>query len=169
MSGVVKKHWTLPELRRADEALTKALPMSLFDTLADVTASDVANESVALALRLAGQENGHPELQGQASVTLPMVCQRCLEPMRFELVATVKAAFLQDEGESVAEGFDAWLVPEAGVVLRDVIEEALLMALPLAPKHADADCEVRVDPVAVEKSSEKRSPFAGLRKMLDEQ
>jgi uncharacterized protein len=48
------------------------------------------------------------------------------------------------------------------VSLATLIEEELLLALPLAPMHRDSDCVARSEPQA----ETRQKPFAGLRDLM---
>ncbi len=96
-----------------------------------------------------------------AEVTVPLRCQRCLETVDvlvsvnrdFRFVATEAEAELEDE-----ESEEDILVNDADFSLHDLIEDELIMALPMIPMHDE--CE---PPVALKE--EKVSPFAILSQL----
>lgn len=110
------------------------------------------------------QGESRPRLGGEpqlwlhltAQVILPLRCQRCLETVDttisveqdFRFVATEAEAELEDE-----ESEEDVLVNDADFSLHGLIEDELLMALPMVPMHDE--CE---PPVALKE--EKVSPFA---------
>lgn len=103
---------------------------------------------------------------GQIRAVLPLVCQRCLEA--FELVVETPVKILFGEAGDVADnaGFDAWEVDEAAIVLQDVVEESIVMALPLAPLHdSDTACGVLAEQIP-ETGPEKTLPFADLKSWM---
>lgn len=98
----------------------------------------------AVEWRVAGQSQpvaGGPAecwlvLQAQTSAWL--TCQRCLQPMALPLAVDVRIRFVQ--GEAEAEALDAEseedvLALQRTFDLRSLIEDELLLALPLVPRH----------------------------------
>src|SRR5688500_5976685 len=67
----------------AGSAQQGTLPVSAFSRLRDLLASDAGE--VAYEVRGLLDERGRPGLRVQASGTLQLRCQRCLEPMPFEV------------------------------------------------------------------------------------
>jgi len=76
-------------------------------------------------------------LQVQAQVWL--TCQRCLQPYEVPLALDRRLRFVR--GESQAEALDAELEDDVlalsrSLDLRELVEDELLLALPLVPRHA---------------------------------
>jgi uncharacterized protein len=119
-----------------------------------IRADGVAGEQVWLALT--------------AEVALPLICQRCLGtvdlPVQFErefrFVATEEIAEAQDE-----ESEEDVLVLSRDFNLLELIEDELLMALPVVPKHTVCPGAVKLqvaDSDFSEEGVEKPNPFAVL-------
>jgi uncharacterized protein len=92
-----------------------------------------------------------------------MACKRCLQPLKIEVVAQPLFVLLQP-GETEPEECEA-LVVEAALSLTELVEDELLLAMPMSPGHAEGQCEVAF-PVTTGKApvAEKRmNPFAELR------
>lgn len=94
--------------------------------------------------------------------TIDSVCQRCLEPMalpvsirsRFRIVADENAAMTIDATD---DDYDA-MVGSPSFDLDSLIEDEVILALPLAPRHAVCPASAET-PLATEP---KPSPFAVL-------
>ena len=74
----------------------------------------------------------------QAHARTALVCQRCLSPMVEELSVDRHFRFVADEATAMAEDDEAeedLLVLGAGLDALALIEDELLMALPLVPRH----------------------------------
>lgn len=106
-------------------------------------------------------------LKGQVETTVPSVCQRCLAPFEWPLDVTLRLVFAEP-GRSVEErdGYELWELDERTLCPLAVVDEALVMALPLSAKHEDATCCVAVAPQ--ECGEEMTRPFAALRERMDE-
>ena len=126
-----------------------------------------------------GPGPGHPRRRWwlAAGVRLACVCERCLEPVAlvlesrrgfefFESASLADARTEQMTAEDEARDPDLpmvdFLAPEDSASLRGLIEDELLLELPMAPKHAD--CQT---PLTVESNTGDRiRPFAGLAELL---
>lgn len=97
---------------------------------------------------------------------MPLLCQRCITPMPFDLDESSRIVLFTDE-ESLDEAMLAdeelegmLLTPELDV--RELVEDQILMALPAAPRHEECGN------VSLEKvNQDKPNPFAvlaGLKK-----
>ena len=106
-----------------------------------------------------------------ADVSLPLTCQRCLGPVEitvevkqsFRFVGTEEAAEAQDE-----ESEEDVLALSQDFNLSDLIEDEVLMALPVVPRHEECPVALKleVEDAGFEAAStEKRNPFAVLAKL----
>lgn len=100
-----------------------------------------------------------------ASTRVPLQCQRCLQPV--EVPLKIESNFLFVHGEDAAAQLDAdsdddVLALTRALDLRELIEDELLLALPIVPRH-----EVCPEPLPVpldpqEAADAKPNPFAAL-------
>jgi uncharacterized metal-binding protein YceD (DUF177 family) len=108
-----------------------------------------------------------PAISGRASTVLPAVCQRCLATFGLELEASVNMLLLAAEAAAEAETHEVWELEEEAFLALDVVEEALVMAMPLAPTH-DADDACKALTVETEDSGpDTARPFADLRSQME--
>lgn len=87
------------------------------------------------------QRGGPPQpwLHVEASAALSLVCQRCLGPVATMLEARRSFLFVDDEQRAAAldaDMEDDVLVLPRALDLRALVEDELLLALPLVPRHA---------------------------------
>ncbi len=108
-------------------------------------------------------ESGRPRLQLFVRGSLQLNCQRCLEPFKFELdiasnflIVPDESAIPSPEDENDDENY---LVAETQMQVIDLIEDEILLALPLAPKHKIGQCGAS----AKLEELKKPSPFAVLQ------
>ena len=102
-----------------------------------------------------------------ASTELPVVCQRCLTPVIEPLDVDRWFRFVADEAAALAEDDDCeedLLALEPRPDLLDVLEDELLMALPLVPMHdtCPIDAPALAPASEPEQASERPHPFAAL-------
>lgn len=76
-----------------------------------------------------------------ARVVVPMTCQRCLDPVPVPLSAARSYRFVRDEAQAQQQDEeseeDVLAIPPEGLDLRALIEDELILSLPLVPKHQD--------------------------------
>lgn len=100
--------------------------------------------------------------------TLWQTCQRCLEPVAVPLTIDSEFALLHDESQAalVSEDTETILLDEitddAKLNLLAMIEDELLVALPLAPKHAHCHMAVTQAGELPEAAVQQDNPFAVL-------
>ena len=115
----------------------------------------------------------HPEiwLHLKADTVLPLTCQRCLAPVEVAVAVERSFRFVPDEDMAAAqddESDEDVLALSRNFDLVELVEDELLMDLPLAPRH-----EVCPEPVKLavadekfeEVSSRRENPFAMLGKL----
>ena len=92
---------------------------------------------VARFHREAGFRVADLHIEGSAQ----LVCQRCLEPMQVPIESTARVALIaaESEADGVPVEFETVHVPENRVRVRDLVEEELLLTLPISPLHEEAD------------------------------
>ncbi|MFZ9284417.1 MAG: YceD family protein [Burkholderiaceae bacterium] len=132
-------------------------------------ATDPVRWTASGELRRVAGGAAQPWLHLEASARLPMTCQRCLGPVevalsvdrRFRFVADERTAELEDD-----ESDEDLLVASRQFDLPGLIEDELLMALPLVPRHEQ--CPQRLPTSAGEAAAaetERPHPFAALAKL----
>jgi uncharacterized protein len=106
-----------------------------------------------------------------ADTVMPLVCQRCLHPVDTALQVQRSFRFVADEAAAAAQDDDSeedLLALSRSFDLLELVEDELLMELPVAPRHevcpeavkmsaADADFEAA--------AAEKENPFAVLGRL----
>jgi uncharacterized protein len=114
------------------------------------------------------------EVTVAAEVTL--LCQRCLAPLKWPLVGRGRAALVATA--AAAEGLpgtlETVLAPEYRISLRDLVEEELLLALPLVPRHEDDGCAGGTGAregqgSAAQPAADTHRPFEQLRELFKRQ
>ena len=116
-------------------------PVAEFERLAEDCMGDVAGHvSWSAQGALEPDQSGKEAiwLHLEAKTTVPLTCQRCLHPVPVELLIEQDFRFVPDEETAVAEDDESeedLLVLEDSFDLMGLIEDELLMSLPLVPMH----------------------------------
>lgn len=107
----------------------------------------------------------------EAGASLPLLCQRCLTPVEVPLAVERSFRFVADEATAAAEDDEAeedLLALSHSFDLRELVEDELLMEVPVAPMHETCPVPVKmsvVDPGFEAAEAEKEHPFAVLGKL----
>ena len=128
--------------------------------------------AIRLAFGWADVDRRLPRVTGRVSARLTTVCQRCLEAFELPVVAdvdmllTVSGSGSPDYGAS--GDAEIWELEEQRLRLADLVEECLVMAIPLAPVHEKKEeCGSLASNTADIREPTTR-PFAGLRAQMEQ-
>ena len=121
-----------------------------------------------LSFGFADAQDGLPMLQGEVTATIDAVCQRCLDAMQLPLSVELKLLFAGTESTAEDGGFESWELEDDFLRPIDIVEEALIMAMPLAAMHVDSDTCAKPEAQQAE-ASETIRPFAALRAQMDKE
>lgn len=140
-----------------------------FERLAELLADEHAQPKLQVTANLYNRNNVLHlsfELKGEVWLT----CQRCLQPVAFDLTDDYDIALLDDESQVrlVNESQDYLVLgeiideptPERLLPFKKIVEDEILLKTPLAPKHDD--CEMAVEQVGDIPEEENENPFAAL-------
>ena len=129
--------------------LSGSEPMAAFRRLADEARASIQDREVTWSAEgeLRNPHHVQPEvwMHLQADALLPMTCQRCLEPVEIRLEVDRTFRFVADEATAAAEDDDAeedLLAVSRAFDLPALIEDELLMEVPVVPRHAVCPHEV---------------------------
>lgn len=116
--------------------------------------------SVAIDLHFA-RDGRIPCITGSVTASLVLECQCCMEPMAWPVSAAVSLGVVRtvDEALLLPDSMEALIVgAEEGVSLADIVQDELLLAIPVVPRHPD--CRLAVAPATA--AAERPHPFAAL-------
>ena len=156
-----------------------------FDRLADIVKHDLATLDAAerpanwraapltarLSFEFADVQEHLPAVSGYARTRISVVCQRCLEPCEIDLDAGIRYLLLPaDKATAATDDYEVWELDAASFRPADLVEEALIMAMPISASHVDrAAC----GPLAGHfgpgdaGSAETTRPFADLKSLMN--
>jgi len=106
-----------------------------------------------------------------------LLCQRCLAPLKWPIDSRGRAALVATaaDAERLPEQLETVLAPEYRISIRDLVEEELLLALPLVPRHQNDECvgagagTPPEQASAAEPAGETHRPFAQLSELFKRQ
>ena len=156
------------ELAGRSATLERRLSLRHLPRLVAAGALEGTRASAELAF---GRIEGRTTVEVQVSGELVLTCQRCLRPCTCTVNESASLVVMASDADEVPGGFEPLLADAERLSIIELIEEQLLLGLPLVPKHATtALCGAA--PIAISATEaaadETQRPFANLRKLLDE-
>lgn len=114
-------------------------------------------------------------INGNLSAFASVACQRCLEAVEIKLEEAFDLALVKKEAdiEKLEDWLDPWLCEDHKLDVAALIEEQLLLCLPLVNNHANKNCldKLGYQQTEAAKDSAKirsdESPFAILKTLKD--
>jgi uncharacterized protein len=130
------------EFARSGQALAGELPLSGLERLHDVLIE--TGGVLRYALRGDRDERNRPQLHLAIDGELRLQCQRCLEALDYP-IAVRSTLLLIPRGEQADEMLDDPEAPDAieasdELDVGQLIEDEVLLSLPLSPRHAEGAC-----------------------------
>jgi uncharacterized protein len=103
-------------------------------------------------------------IKGSAVSTVVLQCQRCMEAFEHEISGEFAYGIVSSEekAKQLPGRYDPIFVVEENLNIQDLVEEELILNLPIVPMHCSEDCKIQLpivvaaDPEAV---VEKENPF----------
>jgi len=102
-----------------------------------------------------------------------MICQRCMKPMSVQVASEVSLGIVSSDARAaqLPEGFEPLIVEEEPIALARVVEDELILALPIVALHEDQACEpvleeLQAEADKIERQTEAQTnPFAALSEL----
>lgn len=152
-----------------------------FDRLVEIVEADIAAVSrnsqpqnwrdmpVAIRLEFAWADGmeGVPVIHGRVSAQLPATCQRCMTAFNMLLDSSVNMVIVTPAKLADVERYEVWELEDEDFRLVDVVEEVLIMAMPLAPTHETGESCTAVTIEDADSGSETVRPFADLKSQME--
>jgi uncharacterized protein len=160
----------VPAWQRDGRDLQGTVPLSVCRRLAAGLAAVPDGElQWTASIRSAGPgpAASRPELWLRVRAAVPLICQRCLQPLLHPLVVDRRFIFARDEDEAARldeEIDDDVLVLERLFDLLALVEDELILTLPIVPRHDECPQPLAGPQVASEDDIPDAAPhpFAAL-------
>lgn len=130
-------------------------------------ADDHGDIDVALSL---GKEEGWSVIVGSIKGEVALQCQRCLEPFIWPINAAVALALVASEEEAatfsenseaseVSGAYEPRIMTDAPFSLHELIEDELILAMPIVARHPEGACELRLPEEEMANTPVRINPF----------
>lgn len=126
-----------------------------------------ADQPVSVELNFERNAQGVRRMLGILRTTVVIPCRRCLRPFALEIVAQPQILLLPAGTNEPEEGESLTVAGPLSLV--DLVEEELLLVMPMFPGHAEGECAVAfpVTSGGMPETGTKVNPFAELRGIKD--
>jgi len=155
------------ELAATGVVVERQFPIAGFARLRDRLAEQGGSAQLRLELLMI---DGTPSALLRLQADVVMVCQRCLQPVRRAVESDSRLAFVDREETPLPADHEPVVGDPRRVDLAELVEDELLLAVPLIAKHAPGEvCRLPAESGArtpEPAAQEMRRPFAGLKDLL---
>jgi len=155
------------QLAEAGAGLSGELPLHGLARLVAMCRDDDGSVTIDLQFER-NPIDGRRSIRGTIDARVNVVCQRCMESMTLVLSMRPRILVLNaSERDELAEGGNA-LVVERPITLGTLIEDELLLSMPMVPMHAVENCgtervpALRLNSKSGRAGKKQANPFAVL-------
>ncbi|MCV6628201.1 MAG: YceD family protein [Cellvibrionaceae bacterium] len=119
--------------------LQGTLPLAELERLSALAAGDQAE--ITAELEFGVDDQRHRLLTGKVSAKLQLTCERCMEACDQHIEGELALGIVWDEEQAkqLPRRLDAWIAPEGVSDIYEVIEEEILLGIPMGVYH-DHQC-----------------------------
>ncbi len=128
--------------------------------------SSLAEDSgqVDVKIQFGTDEEGVCYLQGHIQTELVLQCQRCMKPFSYAIIGDFLSGVVQGdvEAKQLSEVYDPVFVEDNMLSIQDIVEDELIISVPIVPMHDPKECEVQLPKVVANKAlegDEDNNPF----------
>ena len=150
-------------------SITAELPLARLQRFTEQLSSK--DGKVAVDLQFGRDEEGRRLLSGTMDTTVHVACQRCLQDMDLDLHCNLALLVFDSEQElqALPESQDGVVMTEDGLDVVALIEDELILSLPMIPMHADTGCNLVLNELKQGEAAatERSNPFAVLAGLKD--
>jgi len=135
---------------------------------------DAGDDRVTVDLQFGVDEQRITFINGHLKATLPLTCQRCLEPFKYEIMSDFSVGIVNtlDEANALPGHYEPALTKEGHLALRELIEDEIILNLPIIPRHEVDVCKLKLpltDPSVEQNEDKVENPFEILKSLKDKQ
>ncbi len=158
------------QLTQSGQQVCGQVPLAQMPRLVLVLPNTEGEAKVSLAFSC--DEIGRCYVHGRIKARPQLICQRCLQPMEWPLEIQVRLVLTMNESgiNGWCDGYELWIVEkEATASLWNLVEDEMLLALPIAARHPVDKCsagEENKEKGERDSLAERRSnPFYALKSL----
>ncbi len=171
--SVIPSYVDTRKVFQSDGKLIGSISLDRLSRFREILAND--NAVVEVTLEFSLNRSKQRLITGEVRATAEVACQRCLEPVQIEFSDNINLALIRRESDiaKLDADLDPWLVEDHKLNLAELVEEQLLLAMPIVSTHKDVNCLVSLEyekqppEVSGEEEPARVNPFAVLKTLKD--
>lgn len=146
-------------------AIKGQMPLDALDRLAE----KLFDGTGALSIELFFYRDGRiPVIEGRLQAKLNLKCQNCLASLAWSIDTEIKLGVVTtiEQADRLPEDYEPLMYEGDNILLKDIVEDELLLALPIFPKHDHVcfDAGIQTDKIAIPEDdgqpSSRKNPFS---------
>ncbi len=154
--------------------LEGTIPLERFERLIELLDDRAGDVHARLEFRRGYKRRGL--VVGNLEASVSMICQNCMQVATVEVSAEIRLLIVNSETAlaALAEEDDGIVCLEDQVLLVDLLEDDLILSMPMVGRHAEGECAVEdvtesrpMPVVPVSPTKETYRPFAGLTELTE--
>jgi len=85
-------------------------------------------------------------VKGHLETTLVLQCQRCMEPYNYAIIADFASGIVGSvkDADRLPKRYDPIMSEDGNLNLSEMVEDELIISLPIVPLHKQNECKVRI-------------------------
>jgi uncharacterized protein len=109
-------------------------------------------------------------VRGSIKTEFKLSCQRCSGPMSLalEIAVALSPVRTDEEAQQLPKEYDPLILTDDTLQLITLVEEEILLSVPIVPKHSVTECPSQSSHIEWEEEKDTGNPFADLKKLLRE-
>ena len=121
-------------------SISGQLAFSRMKRLLEVVCNPEGSAEIVLDFAVDGQ--GIPNVAGRVHADVVLTCQRCLEPMKVPVDVDLSLGIVasEDGANRLPEHYDPLVTRGEQLLVAEMVEDEILLALPAIPRHDTAEC-----------------------------
>jgi uncharacterized protein len=164
------------QLATEGRVLEGSIPISRLERLADYLSE--SEGEVQFRLRFKKRKDRRIQITGSVTATVTMSCQYCLKPVSLAIEAKIALLIVSDESNEkeaaqLESDLDLMLMEGDKLEVVDIIEDDLILSLPMVARHLGEDGHTACSEHLAYKGAgeeikeDKPNPFAVLARLKD--
>lgn len=119
-----------------------------------------ADQKGVVDLQFGVDEQSITYIKGRVQVTLSLQCQRCLEPYQYDITSDFSLGVVKsiNDVNALPDHYEPVMAKEGVLVLSELIEDEIILNLPIIPKHEPEHCRVKL-PLSGIDEEQGKNPF----------
>lgn len=143
------------------------IPLSDLSRVAEILHPDfdTKRNQVTLKFEFTGNEFNSPLIVGQLETSLLLVCQRCLGSMEWPVAQNFRLMIDASDELVRKSSLDTLYSDDGYIDIVDVVEDELILGIPLVVMHEDELCNKHLQPSDQSDAVVTENPFAVLKQL----